>query len=1147
MTVAHMQSHSAVKVLGYISGHQTELTIDTGAAVSLMDYGLFNNVQPSQLMDVRSIRILTAGGNEMKIAGTSVVEVSIGGAPAVRHTVLVAEGLTCPCLVGADFLRSHKCVIDFASGTLHIHNYEVKLKSERRNEHIIAITDSTSQDSTTHEVIKTMCADSTADDRTQRQLREMLLRYKDVISMANDDIGRTSVVRHRIRTGNAKPIKIGLRRTPHRFRPVMQTLIDRMLRQGVIERASSPWSFPVVLTTKKDGTQRFCVDYRKLNDVTEKDVQPLPRIDDAMDALAGSSWFSTLDLASGYWQVEVEPQDRPKTAFTTPTGSYQFRVMPFGLCNAPSTFQRLMEEVLAGLQWKTCLVYLDDIIVFAKTPAEQIERLGEVLNRLQLAGLKLKPSKCKVMTTEVLFLGHVISQKGISTDPSKCAAVERWNPPRCTNELRQFLAPLHRLLRKGQNWLWDYECQQAFQQLKQRLLSAPILRLPDFTKPFTLDVDASGEGIGAVLSQRYEDGEHPVAYASRALTKPERRYCATRRELLALVWACKHFRPYLYGARFSVRTDHNALIWLKSFREPEGQVARWLERLAEFDMEVTHRPGRLHDNADALSRQACNQCGKQVAVIGCTGVSPSLQQDDIGVAQNNDEEIKTLKEWICSNSWPNNCPEGVSRDFRILWGQKDALLLLNGTLYRRWENCNRRDPLLLLVVPTHMRAQILEQLHGGMNGGHLGKRRTLAKARSRFYWPGMAKDVDLWCKSCDTCARQKGHRRTRLPLQPLQAGYPFQRIGVDFLGPLPTTTTGKRYVLTVCDYFTKWAEAFATDNMEATTVAKVLTDNFVTRFGPPESVHSDQGRSFEARLMTELFQLLGIKKTRTTAYHPQSNGLVERFNRTLLDTLAALAEDSPERWDDMLPWATFAYNTSIHETTGITPFLALFGREARLPIDLQYDLPSNDHSPSVTIYVQELRKKLQDVHASVRQHAGMRQQQQKNYYDRRCHGNSFQQGDRVWLAVPRKGKISPRWDGPFVIKHRITEQIYRLDRRPKRDVIVHCDRLKQYDERPHHLTNDDRPTERQTPTGPSVPAQDCPTDLQAPLIPPRPRPTSPLPPPTPAEQTPPLTSPTILPPPIPSPPSRPVRQRRRPSRFRDYIIYASSFGRDGLD
>uniref|UniRef100_A0A5S6QK48 RNA-directed DNA polymerase n=1 Tax=Trichuris muris TaxID=70415 RepID=A0A5S6QK48_TRIMR len=626
MTVALVESCSAVKALGCISGCPTELTIDTGAAVSLMDYKLLGILQPARLLDVRNIRVLTATGSEMKIAGTCTVDVSIGGAPAKKHTVLVAHGLTCPCLIGADFLRRHGCVIDFTTGILQIGSYDVELKSESGNDRTIALIGPAQRElGSCDEVIDAMCSKSTAPQEVLVPLRKTLSKYRDVISMTDDDLGRTSVVRHEIRTGNAKPIKIGPRRTPYRHRSTMETLVNRMLQQGVIEQASGPWSFPVVLAPKKDGSLRFCVDYRKLNEVTEKNVQPLPRIDDALDALAGSSWFSTLDLASGYWQVEVEARDRPKTAFSTPSGLYQFRVMPFGLCNAPATFQRLMEKVLEGLQWRTCLVYLDDIIVFARTPIEQMQRLDEVLNRLQKAGLKLKPSKCKIMTTEVVFLGHTISANGIATDASKCAAVERWHPPRCLNELRQFLglasyyrkfvknfatiaAPLHRLLRKDSKWVWNQDCEQAFQQLKRNLLSAPVLRLPDFTKTFILDVDASGEGLGAVLSQCFADGEHPIAYASRTLSKPERRYCATRRELLALVWGTKHFRPYLYGARFIARTDHNCLVWLNSFREPEGQTARWLERLAEFDMEIRHRPGRLHDNADALSRPLCPQC-----------------------------------------------------------------------------------------------------------------------------------------------------------------------------------------------------------------------------------------------------------------------------------------------------------------------------------------------------------------------------------------------------------------------------------------------------------------------------------------------------------------------------------------------------------
>uniref|UniRef100_A0A5S6QWV2 RNA-directed DNA polymerase n=1 Tax=Trichuris muris TaxID=70415 RepID=A0A5S6QWV2_TRIMR len=986
--------------MGHICGRGTELTIDTGAAVSLMSHELFNDIQPADLLPIQNVRLITAAGDELRVVGTSTVNISIGKSPPTSHTLLVAHSLTCPCLIGADFLRQHKCIIDFTSGTLQMNGYEVKLKTDRLSEHSIATASLATEDLRTYEeIIDSMCASGATENdyETREQLKKLFWKYKGVLPTTDDDLGRTSVVRHRIRTGNAKPIKMGPRRMPHRDRPIIQDLVDRMLQQGVIERASSPWSFPVVLAKKKNGSFRFCVDYRKLNDRTEKDVQPLPRIDDALDILSGSRWFSTLDLASGYWQVEVEPEDRPKTAFSTPTGSYQFRVMPFGLCNAPATFQRLMEQVLEGLQWKTCLVYLDDIIIFGRTTTEQMERLEEVLNRLQAAGLKVKPSKCKLMTQEVVFLGHVVSGKGISTDPLKCATVENWEPPRCTNELRQFIglasyyrkfvknfasiaAPLHRLLQKDKRWSWDDDCERAFQEMKRRLLTAPILKFPDFNKTFVLDVDASNDGLGAVLSQVHDDGEHPIAYASRALTKPERRYCATRRELLALVWASKHFRPYLYGTRFKVRTDHNCLIWLNNFREPEGQIARWLERLAEFDMEICHRPGKLHDNADALSRQTCGQCGKAVIPVAYAQAEPTQQQDQMNTAQNQDGDIKTLKEWIAQDCWPSSCPEGVSRELRIFWGQRNALILDNGTLFRLWETPNSQRPLKLLVVPSHMRREILEELHDAPAGGHLGERRTLEKARCRFYWPGMAKDIKLWCRTCDACACRKGpSRRSRQPLQSIQTGYPFQRVGIDFLGPLPKTTTGKRYVLVVVDYFTKWTEAYATENMEAKTVAKVLVDNFITRFGPPESVHSDQGRSFEATLLAETFQLLGIKKTHTTSYHPQSNGLVERFNRTLLDTLALLSKRSPETWDEMLPWTTFAYNTSSHDTTGTSPFLALFGREARLPVDLRYDLPQREEPQTVTAYVSDLRQKLLQVHTSIRRHAHIKQQRQKDY------------------------------------------------------------------------------------------------------------------------------------------------------------------------
>ena len=457
------------------------------------------------------------------------------------------------------------------------------------------------------------------------QLVQLLHRNQDVFATKDQPLGRTDLVLHDINTGDAAPIKQRVRRPPIHQKDQAQAEVDRMLAEKVITPSQSPWASPVVLVRKKDGTVRYCVDYRQLNAVTRKDSYPLPRIDDSLESLGKARYFSTLDLASGYWQVGLTEAAKEKSAFCTTSGLYQFNVMPFGLANAPATFQRLMERVLTGLQWEVCLVYLDDVIVFSSTMDEHLSRLAQVFDKFRAAGLKLKPSKCHLLQRQVQYLGHVVSQDGIQTDPEKTRAVEEWPIPRSVGDVRSFMGlcsyyrrfvpdfstvakPLASLTEKNSVFRWEEKESQAFHQLKHRLTTAPILAYPDPDQPFILDTDASDVGIGAVLSQRLDGAERVIAYGSRTLTKSERRYCVTRRELLAVVHFVKYYRHFLSGAKFLLRTDHAPLRWLRSFKEPDNQLARWLETLEAYDFDLQHRPGIKHGNAGAMSRGPCPHC-----------------------------------------------------------------------------------------------------------------------------------------------------------------------------------------------------------------------------------------------------------------------------------------------------------------------------------------------------------------------------------------------------------------------------------------------------------------------------------------------------------------------------------------------------------
>ena len=534
--------------------------------------------------------------------------------------------------------------------------------------------------------------------------------------------------------------------------------------------------------------------------------------------------------------------------------------------------------------------------------------------------------------------------------------------------------------------------------------------------------------------------------------------------MLALVWAARHFRPYLYGRQFLARTDHNSLRWLHNFKEPEGQVARWLEILSEFDYRVEHRPGVQHANADSLSRRECRQCGEPadpcvegntMITVSSTALLPTWSMEEIRELQMKEEELSQFIKWLQCKSIPRKFPTSATPKLQTLWNQRRHLTLVDGVLYRRWEDVQGGGvhKRLQLVLPASLVPEVMTGLHNSPTGGHMGVKKTLEKIRARFYWPRQRKDVEQWCSRCQLCTSRKSPIKACAPMQLVSdMSRPLQRIAMDIVGPFPETRRGNRYILVIGDYFTKWKEAFPIKDMEAATVARYLVNEVICRLGVPDTIHTDQGKNFDSKLIKEVCQLLGVTKTRTTPYHPQSDGLVERFNRTLLNMLSIAVEEDELSWDLHLPTLLLAYRTSIHETTGVTPFELMFGREPRVPVDVMF--PSPDHSvigssSSPKKYADVLRASLSKSYERVRLYSKKKQQHQKQFYDRGARGSPYQVGDIVSLHDPvvKKGhsrKFHRPWKGPFKVVKLLGSTTYRIQdcKNSGKRKVVHFNRLK---------------------------------------------------------------------------------------------------------
>lgn len=911
--------------------------------------------------------------------------------------------------------------------------------------------------------------------------------------------------------------------------------VETLLKAGQISRSHSPWSSPVVLALKQNDGIRFCIDYRRLNEATIRDVYPLPRIDDVLSRLNGQRYFSTLDMAAGYWQVPLDEASKEKTAFVTRDGLFHWNVMPFGLTNAPPHYQRMMDVVLAGLKWYTCLVYLDDIIIFSKTFEEHLNGIDSVMTALAAANLSVKFSKCAWAQPSLKWLGHIISDKGIEMDPKRAEKVQNFPTPFTPTQLMEFLglagtfrifidkygklaAPLQSLLRDENRprmkklWASDPRYQQAFEQLKKALASPPILAQPDFDNDFTLQTDGSNEGLGATLLQTDKEGKTTViCYLSRSLAPAEKKWTTTEIEALAVIWACDTLRHYLIGKKFLIETDHAALVWALRGRTI-GRLGRWALLLSEFDFEIKHRPGASNKVADALSRNFINMI-LQVPIV--------RTEEDIQLyhVSNNDDNLVLCDQWKELQHEDEFCREILEelkkppvlhredREVKELDGPAPLSRIRNksllarenagsvhrmyfvhqatGLLYRRGGYCEyeetkdnsrlRATRYAQLVVPTKKVMEILFHFHDHPLAAHGGVHKTFHKIRERFWWDGMRKDVTAYVKTCETCQRYKPARMDGAGLLfPAVPKAPFHRVHIDLAGPFNKTPEGGyTYVLVMVCAFSGWPILVPLRNCEAADVADALVrELYADHLFVPVLVH-DRGSHFDAALIKALTHKMGTRDVRTAPYHPQANGKVEVFIRSMKQAMATMGRlnDTHTNWHELLPLVEIAYRTSELPGIGYTPYEIVFGLRPTLPGDRVLD-PVPQEDETYHAYVDRLQSHMKIVREHVATERARAAQEYKDIADRTRFHVRYEVGDKVWMwdhTRHQKGltsKFLPKWLGPYTISRVYARNAYDLQSAEGATLVG----INVADLRPYHPR--ERPVEPVAPpAAPAAPAQ----------------------------------------------------------------------------
>ena len=1006
--------------------------VDTGAAASFVSVKLLKKIPNDKIKEkIRYPALIfkTVSGETIRSKGLFELSVKISGKHVFTHPFYALEKLNEGCILGIDFLTTHGVAVDPKSRSLLLKTIEDRILANLPDFPLYSIK--IEPDNSLN--FPHIPIDSLAE------VKNLIMKHKYLFAEKMPQLGMATAVKHTINLGTSGPINLPLRRTPETLKLTVRNQIEEMIQHNIIRESTSPYAAPVVMVPKKGGELRFCIDYRQLNKATIKDRYPLPRIDDTIDALYGAQYFSTLDLFSGYWQIEIEEADKHKTAFICEYGQYEFNRMPFGLTNAPGTFQRLMNKILKPVLYESALVYLDDIIVFSKTLEDHIKHLETVFKLLAEAGLKLKLKKCEFFKTEINYLGHIVTRNGVMPNSAKIEAITNYPEPTNAKELSSFLGlagyyrkfirafaekahPLTQLTRKNEKWNWGDEQRDAFRCIKDCLVSKPILGYPDFSRAFTIYTDASGYGIGAVLAQMQRpphsseenDREVVIAYSSKHLNDREAKWSTTEKEAFAIIHAINVFKPYLYGRQFTVITDHRPLEWLMSKNEPAGRLARWALKIQEYDIKIGYRSGKTNQNADCLSR---------IPQPLIATITPKYQTEWAD-AQREDEYCKALIESL---------------------EQENAQTLLN---YQMTENKELLDKYGRLVVPESKKQEIMELNHDHMLAGHLGIAKTMIRVQKQFTWPRLREDVTAYINGCLICARRKSYGASKAPLHPMPpVDRVWEKIAMDIVGPVQESRKGNKFILVLSDYASRFVFTIAMKDQTARTVAQHFVDKIITKYGAPEQVLTDQGSNFLSKLTSEICELFKIKQLKTTSYHPQTDGLVERFNRTLCDMLACYVNEEPDKWDIFLPFVTLAYNTATQASLKECPFYLFYGREPVLPNEVMLNRRYRYEEDLGKTYSQQWQRAI-DL---AKNHLLKAQIKQKSYYDQGSKSNAYKVDDLVLLRMADSpGKFGNKWEGPFRVNKILSNLRYEIIRlhvvsnRQLNTQTVHCNRLKKY-------------------------------------------------------------------------------------------------------